>query len=386
MTADHDAIRITEMRSRRDRRQFLAIPYALYRNDPHWVAPLQREVLKLIDPRRNPFFEHGEACFWIAWRGDTPVGRISAQINHLHLSIHKDSTGNFGFLEAIDDPMVFEALLDTAEAWLRKRGMSRVRGPYSLSINDEIGVLISGFDAPPVIGMAYTPRYYIERLEAAGYGKAKDVHALRFDMDGDNIREVDRLERVTARLKADRRFRVRSIDMNRFEEEMRLAIEIYNDAWSDNWGFVPVTDGEVKHLIASIKPIIRPEYILLGEVDGKLEGIFISVPNLNEVIADLGGRLLPFGWAKLLWRLKMRPFKSGRVVLAGVRKVHRNSLVSPALLSWMLARTISTGRALGIDWLELSWVIEDNVRSMALCQRAGGRVYKTYRVYKKTLA
>jgi hypothetical protein len=378
-------IHVAEVRTQRDLRHFLDLPERIYAHDPNWIAPLRRETRKLLDRRGNPFFDHGEACFWLAWRGATPVGRISAQINRLHLETHHDATGHFGFLEAIDDPAVFQALLGTAETWVKARGMSRILGPESLSINDEIGVLVAGFDTPPVVGMVYTPRYYPARLEAAGYGKAKDLHALLFDMDGTDIREVDRLARVTSRLKADGRFRVRPIDMRRFDEEMRQAIDIYNDAWSDNWGFVPVTAREVKTLIEMVKPIIDPRYVLLGEVDGKLEGIFITLPNLNEAIADLRGRLFPFGWAKLLWRLRRRPFKSGRVLLAGVRKAHRNSMVSPALLSWMLAETISTGRANGIDWLELSWVTEDNVRSMALCQRAGGRIYKTYRLYEKPL-
>jgi hypothetical protein len=380
-----EAIVVTEVRSGRDLRRFLGVPYHVYRNDSCWVPPLQHEIRKLLDRRRNPFFEHAEADYWIAWRGDRPVGRISAQINRLHLETHGDGTGNFGFLEAIDDHAVFEALVGTAGAWLKARGMARMLGPYSPSINDEIGVLVTGFDRPAVIGTAYSPRYYGARLEAAGCVKAKDVHALLFDMAGEDIREIDRLKRVTDRVNAAGRFHIRPIDMRCFETEMRNAIEVYNDAWSDNWGFVPVTRSEVKHLIASVRPIIDPKYVLMGEVDGKLEGIFMTLLNLNEAIADLGGRLAPFGWAKLLWRLHRRPFKSGRVMLAGVRKRHRNSLLSPALLSQMLARTIETGRASGIDWLELSWVLEDNARSMALCRRAGGRIYKTYRIYRKPL-
>jgi hypothetical protein len=378
-------ISIREVAGRRDLRRFLDLPAVLYRGDPLWVAPLRREVAALLDRRRNPFFEHGEAAFWLAWRGDGVVGRISAQINRLHLETYGDATGNFGFFEIEDDPEVAAALLGTAEAWLHARGMRRIVGPYSLSINDEIGVLVAGFDRPAVVGMSYAPPYYAERLAGAGYAKAKDVHALLFDMRGEDIREVDRLGRVTERLQQGARFTIRPIDMARFGEEMRRAIEIYNDAWSDNWGFVPITPREVEHLVAQVRLIIDPDFVLLGEVDGTLEGIFITLPNLNEKIADLGGRLLPFGWAKLLWRLKRQPFRSGRVLLAGVRKSRRGSRISPALLSQMLAHTIRTGRAKGIEWLELSWVIEDNARSMALCQRAGGRVYKTYRIYEKGL-
>ncbi len=380
-----DALEVREVRTRRDLRRFLDVPYLVYRGDPHWIAPLRQEVKKLLSRTKNPFFEHAEACYWIAERDGRPVGRISAQVNRLHLETHRDATGNFGFLEAIDDAAVFEALLATAADWLRARGMKCMLGPYSPSINDEIGVMVAGFGRPSVIGMAYSPRYYAARLEAAGFAKAKDVHALLFDMAGDDIREVDRLKRVTDRVNASGQFTIRPIDMRRFETEMRNAIDVYNDAWSENWGFVPVTEAEVKHLIASVRPIVDPKYVLLGEVDGELEAIFMTLLNLNEAIADLGGRLAPFGWAKLLWRLKRRPFKSGRVMLAGVRRRHRNSLLSPALLSQMLARTIETGRVSGVDWLELSWILEDNARSMALCRRAGGRIYKTYRIYEKPL-
>jgi len=173
--------------------------------------------------------------------------------------------------------------------------------------------------------------------------------------------------------------------MHRFEEEMRLAIDVYNDAWSENWGFVPATEEEVKHLIQMVRPIIIPDLVLLGEVDGQVDGIFISIPNLNEMITDLNGRLVPFGWAKLLWRLKTSPFASGRVMLAGVRKIHRQSPISTGLISWMLSETMRVLRARGFHWVELSWVLENNTRSMSLCQRAGGKLYKTYRIYEKPL-
>jgi hypothetical protein len=379
-------IRVTQVRSRRDLRQFLDLPQRIYANDPHWIAPLRQEVRKLVEPRRNPFFDHGEACFWIAWRGDIPVGRISAQINHLHLKVHRDATGHFGFLEAVDDPAVFEALLGAAETWLKARGMARVLGPQSLSMNDEIGVLISGFDRPPAVGMAYSPRYYARRLESTGYVKGKDLHALRFEMGDARNRAVPELERSAVRLNPDGRVRVRPVDMRRFKQEMRGAIAVYNDAWSGNWGFVPVTEREVEHLIAALRPVIRPAYILLGEIDGRLQGLFLALPDLNEAIAGLGGKLLPFGWAKLLWRLRVRPPKGARVMLAGVSPAFQNSALGASMLAWMLAEIIKGAHAWGTEEFELSWVLEDNARSMAFCQRAGGRIYKTYRLYEKILA
>ncbi len=378
-------LRITPVAARRDLERFLAVPAEIYRGDPHYIAPLRWELRQRLDRRHGPFFEHGEAEAWIAWRGERPVGRISAQINRLHLELHGDGAGNFGFLEAVDDGEVFAALLATAESWLKARGMKVSRGPYSLSINDEVGVLVSGFDSPPVLGMAYSPVYYAPRLEALGYGKAKDLHALLFLKEGEDNRGLERLERVVSRLKTELSFSVRPIDMRRFEAEMSQAIALYNDAWSDNWGFVPVTEREVGYLVKQFKMIIEPDLVLFGEIENELAGIFITLPNLNEKIADLGGRLFPLGWAKLLWRLRFQRFRSSRVVLSGVRKAYRESVASPALLSEMLIKTIRNGVAKGFEWAELSWVIEDNARSMALCQRAGARVYKTYRIYEKAL-
>ncbi|HJY51272.1 MAG TPA: dATP pyrophosphohydrolase, partial [Stellaceae bacterium] len=223
---------MTALRGRRDRHRFVDLPYRLHRDDPNWVPPLRRDVHRVLDRRRNPFFDHGEACFWLAWRDGIPVGRISAQINHLHLETHRDETGNFGLLEAIDDQAVFAALQRAAENWLRERGMRRILGPYSLSMNDDIGVLVSGFETPPMVGMPYTPPYYADRLGAAGYAKAKDLFALRVTLADIVTRHLYQLERVTARLRAEGRIAVRSLDPARFAEEMRLALDIYNEAWT----------------------------------------------------------------------------------------------------------------------------------------------------------
>lgn len=380
-----EPLRVREVVTRCDLRRFLEVPHLVYRDDPHWVAPLHREVRKVLDRRRNPFFEHGEACYWLAYRGDTPVGRISAQVNRLHLETHKDSTGNFGFLEAVDDPAVFDALLGTAEAWLRERGLARILGPYSPSMNDEIGVLVSGFSYPPVIAMTHATPYYGPRLEAAGYEKAKDLYAFRFEVDESSEASIAEMLGHAARINREGRVRVRPIDMRRFEAEMRAGIAVYNDGWSGNWGFVPVTPREVEHLAAAIKPVIHPLGILLGEIDGRLEGLFVAIPDLNELIADLHGRLFPFGWAKLLWRLRTRTPKGGRLALVGLTKTYQNSALGAAMLLWMFADLFKAAYARGYRYVEFSWVLEDNARSIALCERYGGQLYKTYRLYQKSL-
>ena len=291
---------------------------------------------RLLDRRRNPFFDHGEACFWLAWRDGIPVGRISAQINHLHLETHRDETGNFGLLEAIDDQAVFAALQRAAENWLRERGMRRILGPYSLSMNDDIGVLVSGFETPPMVGMPYTPPYYAERLVAEGYVKAKDLHALRVTLADIVTRHLHQLERVTARLRAEGRIAVRPLDPARFAEEMRLALDIYNEAWTQNWGFLPVTEREAKQIIDQLAPVLPPQSVVFALADGEPAAMLVALPNLNEIVADLDGRLFPINWLKLLWRLRFRKPKTARVMLTGVRQRYRRSALSMALVTLML--------------------------------------------------
>jgi hypothetical protein len=380
-----NGIRITPVRSRRDIETFLDIPYLVYRGNSNWAPPLRHEVRKLLSVRHNPFFDHGIANFWIAWRGRDPVGRISAQINHLHLDTYKDATGNFGLVEAIDDPNVFAALLSTAEEWLRDRGMRRILGPYSLSINDEIGVLIKGFDMPPMVMMPYSARYYATRLEECGYLKAKDLHAYVMDLRSMSASEIQRLEMAAARLRGEGKIRVRPIDMRRFADEIRLAIDIYNDGWQDNWGFLPVTPREVDYLTAAIRPIAISEAVLFAEVDGKPEAMMVWIPDVNEMIADLGGRLLPFGWIRLLWRIRKLNIKSGRMILGGVRRARRDSLMSGALITMMLAELTKAGLARGIEKVEFSWILEDNSASLAVSRYGNARLAKLYRIYEKSL-
>jgi len=373
------------LRGWRDLRAFIRLPHAIYRDDPYWVPPLHREIRKLLSRRRNPFYEHGEACFWLARRGNRVVGRIGAQINRLHLDTYRDATGNFGFIEAVDDQAVFHALLTTAEAWLRERGMRRVLGPYSPSIHDEIGVLISGFASAPMILMGHSRPYYSQRIESEGYRKAKDVYALSLDTESIDRDYLDRVMLATAKLRSESRLAVRTPDIDRFDEEIRLALDVCNDAWDDNWGYLPVTEREANALIAEIKPIFHPRSVVFGMLDGKAAGIVISMPNINEIFADLRGALVPFGWAKLLWRLRRHPPKSARIFAVGVRRAYRHSALSGALVMLMLAELEKYYTEIGIEKIEISWVLEDNRASMAV-ERAGAKVGKIYRIYGKELA
>jgi hypothetical protein len=376
---------VTALRGRRDRNRFVDLPYRLHRDDPNWVPPLRRDVHRVLDRRRNPFFDHGEACFWLAWRDGIPVGRISAQINHLHLETHRDETGNFGLLEAIDDQAVFAALQRAAENWLRERGMRRILGPYSLSMNDDIGVLVSGFETPPMVGMPYTPPYYADRLGAEGYAKAKDLFALRVTLADIVTRHLYQLERVTARLRAEGRIAVRPLDPARFAEEMRLALDIYNEAWTRNWGFLPVTEREAKQIIDQLAPVLPPESVVFALADGEPAAMLVALPNLNEILADLDGRLFPINWLKLLWRLRFRKPKTARVMLTGVRQRYRRSALSMALVTLMLAEILDAARRANIEMVEFSWILEDNKPSLEGCHAIGAQLDKLYRIYGKAL-
>jgi hypothetical protein len=379
------AIEVRPVRGRRDIERFIRVPFRVYEGDPNWVPLMFFYARQLLSRRKNAFFDHGEAELWIAWRDGEPVGRVSAQINTLHLDIHKDATGHFGFFEAIDDQAVFAALLETAEAWLRARGMKRVVGPYSFSINEEIGVLVEGFGDPPMVGMSHSPRYYAERLERAGYRKAKDVFAFLLDREALMGGKLGEMRKLLDRPQDDARLAVREMNMRRFAEEMREGIDIYNDAWNDNWGFVPVTRREVESMIRSVRAMVRPEYALFGEVDGRRVAMLMAVPNLNELLHDARGRLLPLGLYRLVRAYLTKQCGSARVGIMGVRREFRDSRIGMTLIARMIARFAEVAAKRDLKRGELSWVLEDNRASIGICQLVGGRRYKTYRIFQKAL-
>lgn len=373
------------LRGWRDRARFIDLPYRLHRGNPNWIGPLRRDTRRLLDRRRNPFFDHGEACFWLAWRAGAPVGRISAQINRLHLETHRDETGNFGMLEAIDDQAVFAALLEAAAGWVRAQGMRRIVGPYSLSMNDDIGILISGFGTPTMIGMPYTPAYYAEGLRSAGYAKVKDLHSLRLPFADLDTYQLDQVERITGQLRAHGRLAVRSLDPKRFQDEIRLALDIYNEGWSENWGFLPVTAAEVNHLAKQLAPVLPPRCVVFALADGEPAAFQVALPDLNEITADLDGRLFPLNWIKLLWRLRFHKPRGARVVLAGVRKRYRGSALSATLVALTMSELLKVGRETDIETVEFSWILEDNAPSLEGCRALGARLDKVHRIYGKAL-
>ena len=362
---------------------FVRLPWAIYRDDPAWVPPLLLERREHLDPRKNPFFETAATRFWLALRDGRPVGRISAQVNRAYLAKHGDATGHFGMLEAEDDPAIFRALLGAAEDWLKGQGMRRALGPFNLSINEECGLLIEGFEHPPSMLMGHAKPYYAARLEALGYRKAKDLICYRYDATSEMPPAVAHLLGKTAR---GERLKVRALDFSRYEADLATIMEIFNDAWADNWGFVPMSQAELRHMAKALKPIVRSQSVAIAELDGKPVAMAIGLPNVNEVIADLDGRLLPFGWMKLLWRLKVKTPKTARVPLMGVRKAYHGSLLGAALAIAVIERIWQGQTAMGVMSGELSWILEDNLAMRRMIEQFGGVAYKTYRIYERGLA
>jgi GNAT superfamily N-acetyltransferase len=362
--------------------RFLTLPRALYAGDRNWVEPLLLERRRHLSPRHNPFFGHAEVAYWWADRDGRPLGRISAQIDRRPGAGGERGIGHFGFLDAADDEAVFRRLLGTAEAWLRARGMSRVTGPFTLSINDESGLLVDGFDSPPFPMMGHAPPYAARHLEALGYAKEKDLIAYLYDLRRPPPPAV---RAFVAKVAREPNLGVRTIDKARFADEVATVVAIFNDAWADNWGFVPFAEAELAHLARELEPLLRADDVVIGLIDGEPVAMAVALPNVNAAIAGLGGRLLPFGWLKLLWRLKVRGVDSARVPLMGVRKAHQGTARGAALMLAVIERLRTDHLARGITRAELSWILEDNRPMRQVVERYGAVPYKTYRVFGRDL-
>ncbi len=372
---------VTSVDGKGDLEAFLRLPWRLYDGDPNWVPPLLRLLREELSPRHNPFFQHADVQLFLARRDGQVVGRLSAQIDHEHNRYHKERTGFFGFFEAENDPEVAAALLGRAEEWLRQRGMDRVRGPLSFSINGEVGFLVEGFDSPPMIMMPYTRPHYLDLLEQSGYVKAQDLFAWRWERQP----VPEGPARIVKELRERPEVKVRRANLRRFDEEMHTILDLFNEAWSETWGFVPATEAEAKKLAREIRLIADTNIVPMVEIDGKVAAVALGLPNLNEAIHDLNGRLFPIGFIKLLWRLKVRRPKNGRLILLGVKKEFRNRRY--AGLAYLLCDEIYRGaKASGYEWAEFSWTLEDNRLINTMIQNVGCERYKTYRVYEKALA
>jgi len=355
---------------------FINLPWKLYRTDPAWVPPLRLERLLHLS-RHNPYFEHSDACCWMAWHDKRPLGRISAQIDRLERT---PGTGHFGFLEAIDDAEVFSALLGVAEKWLHSRGIRQVTGPFNFSINQECGLLIDGFQSPPVVMMPHNREYYSRRLEEAGYTKAKDLLAYWINPDFERPRVMRGiLQRFQDTI------RLRTLNYARFKDELAILRELFNDAWSHNWGFVPFTDREFDELGSLLKWLVGRDLLWIAEFEDRPAAFIAEIPNINEAARDLNGRLLPLGWWRLLQRIRRNRVTTGRVPLMGVRRQYQNTLSGAALAYRLIGALQGASVDRGIVGIELSWILEDNKGMDTILQSIGSHVYKRYRVYQKNL-
>jgi hypothetical protein len=370
-------VSVRPVRTAGDLRRFIAFPYALHRGDPFWVPPLRMDVRKLLDRKKNPFFHHADAEYFLAVRpGDeVVVGRIAAIHNRAHNAFHDDQVGFYGFFECVNDQAVANALFDAAAAWLGPRGLDTMRGPASFSTNDECGLLVAGFDTPPTLLNPHNPRYYVDLTERAGFTKAMDM----FQYQTRNPDIPERLMRGARLLAERKKITLRRIDMRRWDDEIEHIKHVYNAAWERNWGFVPMSDAEIDHLAAQLKPVVVPDLVVFCEQEGKTIGFAAALPDLNVALkTNPSGRLFP-GIVKIL--LAARKITRIRILLLGLLKEYRMTGADALMYHWIWEK----GYALGHRWAEAGWILENNAPMSNGLLRMGFEAYKTLRFYDRPL-
>jgi GNAT superfamily N-acetyltransferase len=366
-------LRIVPVDDDRALRRFIRLPWRIYRGNSCWVPPLLAEQRRTLSPAHNPFFQHSHARLFLAERGGETVARIAAIENRRHLEVYADGTGFFGFFECVDDLQAARALVGAAADWVRERGLARLRGPTSFTINDECGLLLDAFDRPPVLLMPYNPPYYPALLEACGFEKAQDLLAYRYDVLPETPPGL-----VEARQRVEGNgIRIRNVDLSRFDEELTRLHAVHSAAWAENWGAVPLSREEIRLLAKALLPVIDPELVFLAEENGETVGVSVTLPDFNQALRHLGGRLLPVGWAKLWWH--RRRIDAVRVLIMGVLRSHRHRGIDAAFY----ARMLEAARRKGYRWGELSWILESNLPMRRVLAGLGATVYKTYRIYDR---
>ena len=364
-----------------DMREFLGVVDRVFAGDRAYIRPLDLEIKERLDPKKNPFFEHAEGVTFTAHQHGQCVGRVTAQIDREHLARHKDDTGFFGFLDTIDDASVARELLAKAEGWLRQRGMKKARGPYNLSINEEAGCLVEGFDHPPVLQNSHHRSYQGGLIEQAGYTKEKDLYGWRYEVGDLN----PRVRKARDDIRAMPEVTSRPLSRKDLERDVKITLDIFNDAWSDNWGFIPLSKKEADKMASDLKLFLVPEITRIVTIDGEPAAVALALPNVNELIPDLHGKLLPTGFAKLLYRLKVQGAKSGRLLILGITKKYRLQRKYAGLSLFLYAEMNDGGRRVGMTWGELGWTLEDNAAINTGIRMMGAKKYKTYRIYSKDL-
>ncbi len=369
------SVAVRPVGNRRDLQRFIEYPYRRYRNDPHWVPPLRVSERARFDPRKNPFFQHARIQPFLALRNGEVVGRIAGIDDDHHNAAHRDNLAFFGFFETADES-VAHALLEAAETWALALGRDALRGPANPSMNDGSGFQIDAFDTSPFVMMPYNPPTYPRYVEAAGYRKVKDLYAWLF-IDAPDL--GDRVVRLAERVERRYKPTVRPLDLAHFDRDVRLLKRIYAEAWENNWGFVQYTEAEFDHLAAELKLIIDPEINLFIEIGGEVAGVAVNLPDINQVLKKIGGRLLPFGIFRLLNR--RRYIDRTRLPILGILPKYRMKGLELVLFKESLLRW----KARGYRSCECSWVLEDNEAMNAGIRATGGSIYKTYRLYQKSL-
>jgi GNAT superfamily N-acetyltransferase len=376
-------VEIAPVETKSDRRQFVDLAWTLFADDPMWRPPLKSEVHALIGgAKTNPWFLHGKAAFFLARRGGKVVGRISAQVCDL-VQARRPGLGHWGFFDTIDDAEVAAALIAAAESWLRAQGMTRAQGPISLSIWDEPGLLVSGFDTAPRVMMGHHLPWAERHVLAAGYAGVKDLHAWTVGFAG-GFPEV--VSRVVAAGEKSGRVKVRPLDMSHYDRDAHIMLDLLNAAWHENWGYIPLTEAEKAHTMKKLKPIAYPHLVRIAEVDGEPMAFMIAVPDVNELMLDLDGQLLPFGWARLLWRLRRPRTRWFRVPLMGVAPKYQGTRTA-SFAAFMMIEYIrrDAARINGAEFAEIGWILEDNGPMISIAEAIDARVEKTYRVYERDL-
>lgn len=381
-------ITVTPVDGKPDLDAFIDVAYRLNAGDPNWVPPLRGDMRELLNPGKNPFFEHATVQPFLARRGGTVVGRISAHLDHLALAQPSEQgmgpgVGHWGLMDAADQS-VMHALLAAAEGWLRDQGMTASLGPLSLSVWDEPGLLTKGHDHPPTIMMGHHDAAYAGWIAAAGYRPVKRLFTYNIPITEGFPKLIDR---IVASGERNPKIAVRSIDMRRYDEEAETILRLLNEAWSRNWGFVPITDSEVRYIKKKLKPVLYPPINLIAEYEGEPAAFMLALPDINETLIDLGGSLLPFGWAKLLLNIRRRKWRTGRVPLMGVATKHQNSRLA-SQLAFMMIEYI---RRWGVETMEatraeVGWILEDNQGMVAIADAIEGEINREYTVYRKALS
>jgi GNAT superfamily N-acetyltransferase len=369
-------VNIKSVDTKRDLIEFIKFPWQIYRNDPHWVPPLIMERKEFLDKNKNPFFKHAEVVFYLAKKNGQTIGRIAGIVNHNHIETNNEKVGFFGLFECVNDREIAKALLDSVRDWLKSKGIEVMRGPANFSSNEEWGLLTEGFDSPPVIMMTYNPSYYLDLMDGYGMVKAKDLYAYFID---ETIPTPPRVVRMAENIRKKEGITIRNLNLKEFDREVVEIKQLYNSAWSNNWGFVPMTDEEFDHLAKNLKQIVDPHMVFIAEVNGKPAGFSLALPDFNQVLARLNGRLFPFGIFKLLWHTKVRNKIDGvRIITMGVVPEFQKRGIDTVFY----VETYNVGVKRGYKWAEMSWVLEDNTLMNRVLELLGARLYKKYRIYE----